>query len=65
MTWYVLKLRPFIFWFIVFRRLEGNELDGMSFSDRVVGACVFCTLNLNNDIFFFVFFCHKNNDIYL
>ena len=59
------KASAFHFWFIVFRRLEGNELDGMSFSDRVVGACVFCTLNLNNDIFFFVFCCHKNIDTYL
>ncbi|KAF2585711.1 hypothetical protein F2Q70_00034830 [Brassica cretica] len=31
------KASAFHFWFIVFRRLEGNELDGMSFSDRVVG----------------------------
>ena len=32
----VLKLLPFhFFWFIVYRRLKGKELEGMGFSDLI------------------------------
>lgn len=31
----VLKRRPFISWFIVFRRLKGKELEGMSFWELI------------------------------